>query len=69
MKTWRDVKWKYEGEGCVWTYVKGEEEFLVCYVPVSVTQDEIGRAIAHAWNVDLAQTEWTRELFGDASAP
>ena len=73
-ETWRDVKWVYEGEGFVGAYVKGKEEFLVCYVPVGDCQDLIGRAIAHAWNMDLAVTQswrayrsWrerqTRELF------
>ena len=68
MTTWRDVKWYYDGNGsmgCVLACVNSNSEhFIVCIVPAGDCQDEIGRAIAHAWNVDLAAARSWRELFG-----
>ena len=52
MKTWRDVKWKYEDQE-VYAEVEGQV-VLICYVPAGPDTDSIGRAIAHAWNIDLA---------------
>ena len=62
MTTWRDVKWRYEDQG-IFAEVKGQV-ILVCSVPVGPDTDSIGRAIAHAWNVDLAAAQSWRELFG-----
>ena len=61
-ETWRDVKWKYDNIGRVIARVDGEIK-TVCFVQVVPDADSIGRAIAHAWNVDLAATQWSRELF------
>ena len=61
MTTWRDVKWHYEDQE-VYAEVEGTV-VVVCYVPAGPDTDLIGRAIAHAWNMDLAQAEWARELF------
>ena len=62
-ETWRDVKWIYDDRvGVVFTRVDGRTK-IICAVPEGDCQDEIGRAIAHAWNVDLAATQWSRELF------
>ena len=63
MKTWRDVKWEYNGTGRVIARVDGEIK-TICFVPFIPEGDLLGRAIAHAWNVDLAATRSWRELFG-----
>ena len=60
--TWRDVKWRYD-DGYVYARINGEA-ILICYVPPSDEADMLGRAIAHAWNVDLAAARSWRELFG-----
>ena len=63
MTTWRDVKWEYDGKGCVYASVDGLP-IAVCFVPSRKDRDSIGRAIAHAWNVDLAAARSWRELYG-----
>ena len=69
MKTWRDVKWAYDNKsGCVVALVD-DKVVTICYTPDIVDAATIGRAIAHAWNMDLAAARWARELFADASAP
>ena len=63
MTTWRDVKWVYFVKvGWVMACVPAGA-VLVCSVPEGDCQDEIGRAIAHAWNVDLAAARSWRELY------
>ena len=64
MTTWRDVKWKYV-VGHVYARVDGKS-VLICVVPDSLGPNRslVGRAIAHAWNVDLAAARSWRELFG-----
>ena len=64
MATWRDAPWVYFAKvggvmACVSTGA-----VCVCSVPEGDCQDEIGRAIAHAWNVDLAAARSWRELYG-----
>ena len=63
MKTWRDVKWRYDGGGSVYARVNGKAVH-VCYVSPGIDRDLLGRAIAHAWNVDLAAAQSWRELYG-----
>ena len=54
MKTWRDVKWAYDNKsGCVVALVD-DKVVTICYTPDIVDAATIGRAIAHAWNMDLA---------------
>ena len=62
MTTWRDVKWEHY---CGRVYAQDSKDTLVCIVPESLGSDRaiIGRAIAHAWNVDLAAAQSWRELF------
>ena len=57
MTTWRDVKWEYDiANRRVIAHVGGEN-IIVCVVPPSYDGKLIGRAIAHAWNVDLAAAQ------------
>ena len=65
MATWRDVKWTYKNDR---VYTQDGKSTVVCVVPASAgsdtDRDSIGRAIAHAWNIDLAAARSWRELFG-----
>jgi hypothetical protein len=64
MTTWRDVKWEYE-QGRIIARIDGEV-VTVCYLltPLDGNTDLLGRAIAHAWNIDLAAAQSWRELYG-----
>jgi hypothetical protein len=64
MTTWRDVKWEYDDSIKYVIARVDDDDIIVCYVPPSSTRDSIGRAIAHAWNIDLAAAQSWRELYG-----
>ena len=68
MTLWKISKWEYD-DGHIYARINDNAIIHVCEITTCGNTDEIGRAIAHAWNVDLAATQWSRELFGDASAP
>ncbi len=63
MKTWKDVPWEYD---CGRVYAQDSKGTMVCIVPetIGLERATIGRAIAFAWNADLVQAKWARELFG-----
>ncbi len=63
MTTWRNVPWEYDAyNGRVIADVSGIT-VTVCRIPRGQDTNSIGRAIAFAWNMDLVQAQWARELF------
>lgn len=64
MTTWRDVSWEYDCANRRVIAIVDDMIVTICKVPWCPDTNFLGRAIAHAWNVDLAAAQSWRELYG-----